>query len=120
MRFVTLLVILLICCEAKYVPADGIYALTEEMPQYQEGQEAFDDYVKQAAAQSENQGAGQVFVSFIVSTDGSLKEAKAVNPRSDQVGEDAVKIITGAPGSWLPGIEEGQPVDVKLVYPVRF
>ena len=120
MRYVTLLVVLLICCEAKYVPQDGIYSLTEEMPHYQEGQKAFDNYVEQAVSQSEHLGAGRVFVSFVVATDGSLKEARAVNAANDDIAQSAVSIVTSAPGAWLPGMEEGKPVDVKMVYPVRF
>ncbi len=120
MRTLTLLVVLLVCCEARYIPEDGVYSLTEEMPRYDQGQAAFDTYVQEAALKSDHNGAGRVFVSFVVATDGSLKEAKAVNPKSNDVGQRAVQIIKEAPGNWIPGTELGKPVDVKMVYPVKF
>lgn len=120
MRYFTLLIILMVCCEAKYVPEDGVYAVSETMPSYESGISALNEYVNNEVQKADLTEKGSVFVSFIVTTDGQVGETTIINGASDLLNEKAISILKNAPGKWVPGTEEGQPVEVKMVYPVRF
>ena len=114
-----------ICCDARYVPEDGIYAVAEVMPEYSEGMKAFNTHIhgELKRLDSANPGEienGQVMVSFIVNTDGSLSEMKVVRGINDLQDDAALQAIKSAPSKWNPGVDQGKPVNVKLTYPVRY
>lgn len=120
MRNLSFLFVLLICCEAKYIPEDGIYSVAETMPTYEHGMEAFNDFVQTEVQKWSPEESASVFVSFIVKSDGALSEVKVIKGHSEDYDEKAKAILLNSPGKWLAGTEEGQPVDVKMVYPIRF
>jgi len=120
MRYLTLLIILMVCCEAKYIPEDGVYAVSETMPSYAEGINALNAYVNEEVQKANLTESGSVFVSFVVTTEGQVGEMTILNGPSESLNETALAILKNAPGKWTPGTEEGQPVEVKMVYPVRF
>lgn len=120
MRNLSLLFILLICCEAKYIPEDGVYAVAETMPAYDKGMDAFDSFVNDEIEKWAPGEKASVFVSFVVKADGEVSDVKVVKGFSELYDEKAKEIVLNCPGKWTAGTEQGQPVDVKLVYPVRF
>lgn len=120
MRVLSFLFVLLICCEAKYVPEDGVYAVSETMPAYDAGMDALNAYVTGEVQKREADIKGSVFISFVVLANGEVKEFEIVNGVNETTDLFAKNILQNAPGKWLPGTEEGKPVDVKMVYPVRF
>jgi protein TonB len=125
MRYAVCLLIFAVCCDARYVPKDGIYAVAEVMPEYSEGMKAFNQHIQTSlkSSDSTNPGdytTGQVMVSFIVNTDGSLSEMKVMRGINDFQDEAALKAIQSAPYKWNPGINQGKPVNVKLTYPVKY
>ena len=125
MRFAVCLCIFAICCDARYVPTDGIYAVAEEMPEYSEGMKAFQMHIQNELAYLDTANPepivnGQVMVSFIVNIDGSLTEMKVIRGINEIQDKAAMNAIKSAPSKWNPGIEQGKPVNVKLTYPVKF
>jgi hypothetical protein len=34
--------------------------------------------------------------------------------------EEAIRVLKLLPDNWLPGLLNGQPVDVEIVYPINF
>jgi protein TonB len=125
MRYAVCLLIIAFCCDARYVPKDGIYSVAETMPEYAEGMAAFNKHIESSllvldSNTSSQYKTGQVMVSFIVNADGTLSEVKVVRGINDWQDEAALQAIKTAPRPWNPGINQGKPVSVKLTYPVKF
>lgn len=125
MRFAVCLFIFAVCCDARYVPEDGIYAVAEVMPEYSEGMKAFHSHIHSqlSTLDSTNPGeiiSGQVMVSFVVNTDGSLANMKVVRGINELQDQAALNAIKSAPSKWNPGVDQGKPVSVKLTYPVKY
>lgn len=125
MRYAVCLLIIAFCCDARYVPSDGIYAVAEVMPEYSEGMKAFNQHIKSQiqtldSTSPDQLAKGQVMISFIVGTDGSLNEVKVVRGINEWQDAAALKAIQSAPHDWNPGINQGKPVNVKITYPVKF
>ena len=120
MRSLSFLFVLLICCEAKYVPKDGIYSVAETMPTYEKGMDAFNSFVETEVEKWSPEESGSIYVSFIVKTDGKLSDMKIVKGFSQEYDKRVMKILQNSSGEWTAGTEEGKAVDVKVVYPVRF
>lgn len=121
MRYITLLFITMICCDARYIPENGVYSVAEKMPVYEGGMESFEQHIRNYTDSiSEDYSSGTVFVSFIVSANGKLREVKVLNSLSKHQDSIALEIIKNAPSDWEPGIYDGNPVDVKMTYPIRF
>ena len=125
MRFAVCILIIAFCCDARYVPKDGIYSVADTMPEYSEGMQAFNSHVKSQLLMLDTLSPdkitkGQVMVSFIVNTDGTLSEIKVVRGINDWQDDAALQAIMTTPLNWSPGINQGKPVNVKLTYPVKF
>lgn len=63
---------------------------------------------------------GKVFIRFIVSDDGSVKDLsviRSVDPELDKIAVEAVKSL---PDSWQPATLEGRPVSCWFILPVNF
>ena len=120
MRYLAFVFIIAFCCDAKYIPEDGIYSVAENMPEYEAGMVAFQDHIDATLSSTEAVEAGSVFVSFVVTTEGKLKEIKVVKSLNDQQDELAIQAVKTAPLNWKPGIDAGKLVNVKMVYPIHF
>ncbi|MBV6647178.1 MAG: energy transducer TonB [Cyclobacteriaceae bacterium] len=120
MRLLSFLFILMFCCEAKYVPEDGIYAVAETMPKYKGGMEVFNTYIKQSLEKAEKKDSGSVFIAFVINDKGKMEDLKVVKSLNEQCDVMALEIIKNAPGDWSPGFSEGKPVSVKMVVPIHF
>jgi len=62
---------------------------------------------------------GNVFVSFIVSQDGSIRDIKVDKKLGMGTDEEAIRVIKLSK-KWNPGIVDGKPVNVKYKMPIRF
>ncbi len=66
---------------------------------------------------------GAVFVDFIVSADGVVREVVATDATSGEVDQsfrsEAVRVVSSMP-KWTPGRQHGKPVDVKYSLPITF
>jgi len=62
---------------------------------------------------------GKVFVSFVVETDGSLTNVKALRSVSHDLDSEAVRVVSNAP-KWKPGIQNGRAVRVQYSVAVSF
>jgi TonB family protein len=67
----------------------------------------------------ENGIDGRVFVQFIVKSDGSLDEVKAVKGIGYGCDEEAVRLIKEGP-SWVAGRQRGRAVNVRMILPIQF
>ncbi len=99
------------------------FDVVEQMPQYPGGPAALMQFLAQNIRYPEEAHKagvqGRVIVSFVVETDGSISEAKAVKSVSSELDAEALRVINSMP-NWIPGMQNGEAVRVKYTIPVTF
>lgn len=120
MRYIFSIFILAFCCEAKYIPEDGVYSVCDNMPEYKGGMTEFQKHIDQYISESGADKNGSVFVSFIISKNGELDKLKVVRSATESHDKIALAAVKSAPLKWTPGIDDGQPVSVQMTYSVSF
>jgi TonB family protein len=102
---------------------DTIYNIVEKMPLFPGGQPALLKYLGdniRYPQQSKNQSiSGTVYLSFIVSSTGEIKNVSVLRGISNDIDEEAIRVVTAMP-EWIPGEHEGRKVDVRYNLPVKF
>jgi protein TonB len=105
------------------VEVDQVFEFVEVMPEFVGGPEAMNRYLKEnlnyPTLAKENQIQGLVFVSFVVTTAGSIENiqlARGVHPALDK---EAMRVIAEMP-PWKPGLQNRQKVSVRFTLPIRF
>jgi len=105
---------------------DSIYTIVQEMPEFPGGQTAAHTYLSQnliyPSAAAEHQIRGTVYVRFLVTKEGYLK-----NPEIERgmVGNDygchdeAIRLVNSMP-RWTPGKQNGKAVDVRYTLAIPF
>ncbi len=66
---------------------------------------------------------GKVYVTFAITTNGFVAEAritKSLNPSADEAALEVVNSLNGNVGKWTPGTKEGIPVTMDMVLPISF
>ena len=66
-----------------------------------------------------NEVSGYVYVNFRVAADGSVQDARVVKGISPTADAEALRVIVAMP-NWVPGKQNGKPVNVRMTVPVRF
>jgi TonB family protein len=105
------------------VTADDTFIVVEQMPDYPGGGTALLEFIRNnlrypEAARAEK-AEGRVIVRFVVNTKGKVEDAvviKGVHPLLDAEALRVVGLLSG----WLPGAQEGKPVNVWYMAPVAF
>lgn len=102
---------------------DPIFFIVEDMPEFPGGELALRKYIASAIkypkVAQENGVQGKVYVTFVVSKDGTVancKIARGVNPSLDK---EALRVVNGLP-KWKPGKQRGQAVNVSYTVPINF
>ncbi|MEM7574006.1 MAG: energy transducer TonB [Bacteroidota bacterium] len=76
--------------------------------------------VKYPAAARAARIEGMAVVSFLVSTDGSAYNHVVVRDPGGGCGEEALRVVQTYLTHWIPGTEDGVPVNVQFNLPVKF
>jgi len=99
------------------------YSTVDVKPEFPGGQEGLNKWIKETTKYPveaiEKKITGKVFISFVISKTGEIKDAKvlrAVNPLLDA---EALRVITTMP-KWTPGSIAGKPVAVSFQIPINF
>ncbi|MWN78256.1 TonB family protein [Labilibaculum sp. A4] len=99
------------------------YVVVEKMPQFTEANGNLRKYIArkiQYPVLAAEQGyEGQVFVQFVVRTDGSVAKAKVIKGANIELNKEALRVINSMP-NWVPGEQHGKKVEVKYTIPIRF
>jgi len=102
---------------------NGIYSITEEMPEFPGGEEALrvfiSNHLKYPEEAKANKISGKVYINFVVDETGKVinpRIARGVDPSLDK---EALRVIGLLP-QWTPGKDEGKPVKVSYTVPVKF
>jgi len=95
----------------------------EQMPQFPGGDAELMKFIKEnlkcPKSMSDNCIEGQVIVRFVVSEDGSVKDVQVLRSLDTDCDKEAVRLVESMP-KWIPGKQNGKPVDVYYTLPVRF
>lgn len=100
-----------------------IFTVVEQQPEFQGGYEAMMNFIKKNMrypASARRMGVdGTVYVSFVVSKDGSISEVKTIRGISADCDKEAMRVVSMMP-PWRPGKQNGKPVFVRFVLPIKF
>ncbi|MCC8426890.1 TonB family protein [Mucilaginibacter sp. UR6-11] len=102
---------------------EKIYSIVEKQPQFPGGLEALGKFlggnVRYPKEDRENGVSGKVICTFVVETDGTLSDVRAVRGPSETMKKEAVRVMLTSP-KWTPGTQNGAPVRVSYTLPIQF
>jgi periplasmic protein TonB len=100
-----------------------IFTVVDVMPEYPGGNEAMVRFIgsnTQYPTSARRSGEeGTVFVGFIITKQGDIRDVKTVKGVSPAVNEEAERVIRSMP-RWIPGMQAGKNVSVRFVLPIKF
>lgn len=95
----------------------------EQMPQFAGGEQMMLNWlgktIRYPKTMYKKKVQGLVITSFVVKEDGSTSEAEVVRGIHPDGDAEALRVINSMP-AWIPGQQEGKPVDVRYYLPVRY
>jgi periplasmic protein TonB len=100
-----------------------IFHAADEMPAFPGGAEAFQKFLRKELKYPEEalrRGvSGRVFVRFVVTHEGRIRDAEVVKGLGSGLDEEALRLVRIMPW-WTPGCIGGQPVWVSCTLPLIF
>ncbi|MDH3710318.1 MAG: energy transducer TonB [Cyclobacteriaceae bacterium] len=101
-----------------------IYTKVDQKPAFEGGEEALYDFLsshlKYPKKALEKNAEGTVLVVFIVSKDGTIRNVELANGLDESsLNLEAMRVVSEMP-NWIPGVQDGEQVNVKYTLPVRF
>ncbi|HZY81851.1 MAG TPA: TonB family protein [Cyclobacteriaceae bacterium] len=100
-----------------------IYTVVEQAAEFPGGVGAMMKFLSQNIKyppQARRMGIeGSVFVEFVVNATGTIQDAKVIKGIGGGCDEEALRVIGKMP-VWKPGKQNGRPVRVRFVLPVKF
>jgi TonB family protein len=97
--------------------ANPVYTVVEQMPEFVGGYDPMMEFIRRNLKTLNVNGA--VYVSFIVDKEGNVTEPKVIKSLSRKADAEALRVISQMP-PWSPGRQQGKPVKVRLVLPIKF
>lgn len=105
------------------INVNSVFNGAEVMPSYKEGMDGLIKFMQRKLvypSRSKRQNIeGTVFVEFVVNREGKVVDLKVVRGISEDCDREAIRVISSMP-AWNPGSQQGIPVSVRMVLPVRF
>lgn len=99
------------------------HMFAEKMPEPVTGMAGWSKFlqgtIKYPGLALENGISGKVLVSFIIEKDGHLSNIKVERGQGYGLDEEAIRVLKLAK-AWKPGMQNGQPIRVKLILPISF
>lgn len=100
-----------------------IFTVVEQQPEFEGGYEAMMRFIQKNMrypASARRMGVdGTVYVQFVVGKDGTISEVKTIRGISADCDKEAERVVNAMP-NWKPGRQNGKPVFVRFVLPIRF
>ena len=100
-----------------------VFDVVEQMPVYPGGMQDLMRYlatnIKYPKEAQEDGKQGRVIVQFIVDKNGAVTNVNVVRGVDPALDAEAIRIVSAMP-KWEPGMQKGQPVNVKFTLPVNF
>ncbi|WP_158861562.1 energy transducer TonB [Lunatibacter salilacus] len=102
---------------------DQVYDVADKMPRPVGGQDGWEEYLAEnlnyPTAALKTKIEGVVYVVFILEKDGRTSNVKAMRSIGAGCEEEAKRLVEGSP-KWTPGMNNGEPVRVRMRIPIRF
>ena len=93
------------------------------MPEYEYGESGLSKFIAHNIRYPKDalqQGIeGRILCSFIVGKDGSISNIEVVNGLNSDLDDEAIRVL-GLMPKWMPGVNNGENVNVKCLLPIDF
>lgn len=100
-----------------------VFFIVEDMPEFPGGEMALRKYIanniKYPEAAQDNGIQGKVYVTFVVSKDGSVANAKIARGVDPALDKEALRVVNSLP-KWTPGKQREENVNVSYTVPINF
>ena len=100
-----------------------VFDVVEEQPSFPGVPSALNSWlsqhIKYPVVAAENGIEGRVIVQFVVSKDGSVRDASVVRSADPSLDKEALRVVGQMP-RWTPGRQNGSTVNCKFTCPVTF
>lgn len=100
-----------------------VFTAVEEMPQFPGGDSAMYAFISENITYPESlkeKGmSGKVYIQFVVEEDGQITNIKVLRSPHELFTKEAESMMAKMP-KWIPGVQRGKPVRVRLVLPIDF
>ncbi len=104
-------------------PCCKVFQVVEQMPQFPGGQAAMmkfiADSLRYPSVACENRIEGRVVVQFVVDCEGNILNPLVVWNVDPLLDREAIRLVKLMP-KWIPGRQNGKPVNVTCLVPIRF
>lgn len=103
--------------------ADSAVFVADEMPEFPGGEVEMVKFISknfnyQKSISDQLIIATKIYVEFIVTKDGNIKDAKVKKGINPELDKEALRVINAMP-QWKPGKQNGKPVNVKMNVPIQ-
>ncbi len=102
---------------------EEVFFVVEEMPEFPGGEQSLREFIAkniQYPAEVAKKGIqGKVYVTFVVGTDGNVKDTKIARGVDPSLDAEALRVVSKMNG-WKPGKQKGQLVNVSYTIPINF
>jgi protein TonB len=102
---------------------EEVYTNVEQMPEYPGGDSELRNFIGKSVKyppEAAKKGIkGKVFVSFVVSKDGSIIDVKILRGVDPLLDAEALRVVNAMP-KWSPGKDKGKIVAVQYTIPINF
>lgn len=103
--------------------SEPVYTKAEIMPEFPGGEGDLMKFISANVKYPEEARTsgkeGTVYLSFVISKDGKVTDAKIIRGVDKSLDDEAMRVLNMMP-AWKPGMQSGQPVNVQYSLPVRF
>ncbi|MBN1925740.1 MAG: carboxypeptidase-like regulatory domain-containing protein [Prolixibacteraceae bacterium] len=103
--------------EKKEIQEEEVFIVVEDMPQFNGGDKALQEYLIKATTNAKEKGSA--LIGFTVLNDGSIDNVRIKEGTSDYTKKAAYKIVSSMP-KWKPGMQRGKPVKVDMEIQIDF
>jgi TonB family protein len=109
--------------EIKEDSPQDVFDVVEKMPEFPGGVQELLGFLSKTIkypVEAEKAGTqGRVIATFVVRKDGSISDARVVKSVDPLLDAEALRVINAMP-AWIPGTQNGKPVNVKYTVPISF
>lgn len=98
---------------------ETIYKKTEVPPEFVGGKEELFNYINKNITYPEDVQKGNVYVAFVVTKEGDIRDARIVKGINENCDKEALRIIKNMP-KWDPGMQKGKIVSSVYGLPIIF
>ena len=104
-------------------PTDSVYEVAEVMPEFPGGTQALFKFISENLEYPQHaidgQIEGRVVVQFVVDKTGKVGNIQVVRSIDKLLDQAAIDVVRARP-AWKPGMQNGQPVNVRYTLPDSF